>query len=592
MKSFFKKSTFIFIVLIFFSFDISAKEYWVKQGASGDGKSKSSPAGELWKILAGAVRGDVINVAQGEYNGKNGSGEFRIDIPDLTLVGGYNDDFSQRNPFKYLTILRTKKGKRVNYTQVVGGIIGMKYEPGKKYSASGLILDGFVIDGSTRNKYDRYGKLITQSSWKEPLIKLVSTDFYTTVNIKIRNCILVNGYYQGIYVKWWGDQNEVSNTLIVGTMIAGIDNTGTMPGSVSGSPGKVPEAKITMKNNTIAFQWTHDKAQQSRGIKLGSRGSYVIENNVIAYLMKPSGEGIWGTGEGKSALVKGNVFWLTEHPFTGSDDKAQAAVAPDDSDDEEEEEEEGGTSAVAGFTAENNIVKDPGFKLDADYYNSFLKWAAQYDHMNLKKINKDRKLHGFDEIIKIGTHFKTPIPPSEKVWGRKYDLDKLIPNFVSKIKGKGIQVNGPFPTYKERKPNPKILGAVAGKKSEYTKISFDQLRSGSGLKEGMKVKLKIGLGPFKKSWGLSKKGITPVNYIEFIARKSGVTKEFLKEKIPAYIYIGTKAAKRYNKYGHMKVRKKTWKKGKGVWIRGILFKGGYNGQFPYSIVVDYMGKAK
>ena len=64
----------------------------------------------MWKALSKSVRGDVIHVTAGTYNGKGGSGAFIVKVPNLTLAGGYNSDFSKRDPFKFFTIfLRVKK---------------------------------------------------------------------------------------------------------------------------------------------------------------------------------------------------------------------------------------------------------------------------------------------------------------------------------------------------------------------------------------------------------------------------------------------------------------------------------------------------
>ena len=56
-----------------------------------------------------------VFVAQGAYNGKAGQGTWvipAIDNPAATLhiLGGYNDDFSGRQPFSLLSVLVTAEG--------------------------------------------------------------------------------------------------------------------------------------------------------------------------------------------------------------------------------------------------------------------------------------------------------------------------------------------------------------------------------------------------------------------------------------------------------------------------------------------------
>ena len=128
------------IILILINALISAKDIYVRAGANGNG-TKEDPYGYIWLALSKAERGDVIHVAKGTYNGKGGSGSFVINIPNITLVGGYKEDFSERNPFKYFTILERARDYRGDSTGLRDGIIDGTDDH------SGLTIDGFVING-------------------------------------------------------------------------------------------------------------------------------------------------------------------------------------------------------------------------------------------------------------------------------------------------------------------------------------------------------------------------------------------------------------------------------------------------------------
>lgn len=571
----------------------TADTYWIKAGASGKGKSQEDPAGVLQPLLAKAERGDVFRVAQGEYNGRDLKGEFALEVPDLTLVGGYNDDFSERNPFKYPTVLRRKEGVKTNYTEVLDGIIGIDpnaHADGRKVGCSGLILDGFFFDSGTRNVYIGPGPRLAQGgSWKEPIIKLVTSDNTMTANITIRNCVFLNCYYQGIYVKWWGDRNEVSNCLFVNCSIAGIDATGAM-----GAKDGLPEASLLVKNNTLAGFYSHDKAAMALGVKPGSKGQYQVVDNVFAFLSAPSNNGVGPYNEDSMAIT-GNVFFFTGDAEKIMRDQGNAAALDDDDDDdeeeeaeeEEEEEDDGGSGGATGVSG--NVNQDPGFQMDNDWFDALTSFGIVFNKFKADAMNAYRATLGMEER-KSGGGFGGR--PDFKAFMRPYPRDDwaAIPtHFTSKIEGKGFQVEGPFADYEERPCE--LPGAVPGGKDEYEKISWDDLVGRSKYKQldGKKVKFKIGFNPRKETYTLSKDGIGPHDYIAFEGRKPGNKNQNMSEKVMCYVVIGTKAANRFNEYGQKSKRQKSW--ADGAWIRGVIHATG-SGKTPYTVVVDYVGKVK
>ena len=568
---------------------VHSKEYWVKAGSSGDGQSKQSPSARLQPLLASAHRGDMFHVAQGEYNGRDLTGEFSIDVPELTLIGGYNDDFSTRNPFKYPTVLKRKKGVRTNYTNVVGGIIGQKpdaHKNGQVFSASGLIIDGFFLDGTSRNVYSGPGPHLGQGgSWKEPLMKMTSATEFSTANMKIRNSVFVNGYYQGIYVKWQGDQNEVTNNLFVNCSIAGIDATGALP-QRSGTGGQYPETKLLVKNNTIAAFYSHDKAQMAHGFKAGSNGMNRVENNVFAYLSQPAS----GVVRNSNTSVIGNVFWFTNDAEKLLRDQDIVNSSAGSNDDEEEEEEEGSLDNVA--LTSGNLNQAPGFTktMDPEFFNALTSFGIVYNKFKQEPMNKVRTTLGMT-ARESGRGFDGH--PEYAAFMRPYPTEDLaaIPTaFVSDIKGKGIRIDGPFETYTPRTEWQKLAGAVAGKKIEYQEIKWQDLKGKTNAQnlDGKKVKFKVGFNPNKiGSSAFKLNGINAVNYIALELRMPGSSNENVSQKIMAYTVQGSKPSERFNNYGSKQMRKKTW--AKGVWVRGVIHAKG-SGSYPYSLVVDYIGK--
>mgnify|MGYP006281808647 CR=1 FL=1 len=176
------------LLLVIFVSSSMAGDIWVKAGASGRGKSKSDPYGELWKALQRATRGDVIHVAQGVYHGKGGSGHFTCKVPNLTLVGGYNDDFSKRDPFEFFTILERAEDYRGDWTGLPEGIIA-----GDK-DHSNLTVDGFLLNGESRNTYNASRtKIRLKGCYKGTAFQSSSK------NTRLLNSIIINPCGTGVY---------------------------------------------------------------------------------------------------------------------------------------------------------------------------------------------------------------------------------------------------------------------------------------------------------------------------------------------------------------------------------------------------------
>lgn len=565
-------------------------EWFVKAGGAGDGQAADKPAGDLAAILALCRRGDLVKVAGGEYHGRGGSGEFCVSVPNLTICGGWNDAFTERKPFEHFTVLRrAPDAKGFNYTNTMGGIICTPpdaHGEGKITSCSGLIIDGFVIDGSTRNSYNNTNSLQAQGSWKEGLIKLTSATAFSTANIKIRNCILFNAFNTAVEIKWMGDQNEVTNCLIFNNTIGAIDLR-AMQAAFKGPQAvkDFPATQVAVRNNTLAFNWDHDKAAMGCGILLtGHDGKAVIENNVLAFLTGVTRAALHGLSP--SDVVKGNVLWVT-----GDGEalvKAQTTAAQTGGGRRDEEEEEGGGAAPSANVADN-VVADPGFdaRVDKDWLTCFTGFGVKFSKARPEELNPARAKHGLPPVEGPSV----ALPPTEQSYMKKYpanDLAGLVKAFACDVAGKGFRADAPLETYASRE-GPEPLGALGGKSGEYREIQFADLEKGAANapKEGEKVKLKVNLRELANRWQGHHPAVQGLDYMHFEVGKPGVTGN-TPFKMFAYAVRGSQAGNRYNEFGSSGARAQTKD---GIWVRGMVFPTGNpaNNQVPWVMIVDYVG---
>lgn len=525
----------------------AVSEYWVKAGAAGDGTSRQNPSGKLHDLLAKAKRGDVFHVARGEYYGRADTGEFAVNVPNVTIVGGYDDGFGARNPFKNLTILKRKPGVNTDYTKTLGGIIAMDPEAhatGRIASCAGLILDGLILDGATRNDYAPQDKrLIANGSWKEPIVKLLASDAFMAANVKFRNCVVINGYYQGIYVKWHGDQNEISNCLIVNNMIYGIDMTGAQPERTS-PEGHMAGASILIENNTVGYNWANDKSGSGQGMLLKGGGKVV--NNIIAFLQGTRAAFVVSP---EPRTVSGNVIWVTAETDSGQ-------------------------------IPEGAEKADPGFLPELNYFESFTGNAAKFGTIPLDVVNPQRTARGLKTIDKVGA----ASAPENVAYGKEYPVNAdLFAAFASKIPGKGFRTDVSFPSYAPRDAG--LQGMKAAAPGEYQEVTFEQLKGkgNASALDGKRVKIRAGFNPRMMGRWLPKYGFSAVDHVAWELRKPGSSQENVSEKIMAYALIGSPASNRFNEVGSKTARKNTWSS--GVTVYGILYAEG-QGSYPWSLLVE------
>ena len=248
------------------------RDWFVRAGATGGDGSRDRPFKDPFQALERCESGDTIHVAEGEYAGKLRVGVWKIDVAHVALLGGYDVNFKERNPWSHPSLLHCPadfKGRRGGCT-----IEG-------EDDHAGTIVDGFVFDKKLNNRYGKNGDLLHGESDKTEHVALSSRDCV------VRNCVFVNGAGGALRVA--GGQ-LVENNIFINHHGQTID--------VKGGDSSAP---CVIRANTVVFSW------DSRfGKGRGARG----------HLLK-----IW---PGMRAVVRGNIF-----EFADNDAIQQASDARD-----------------------------------------------------------------------------------------------------------------------------------------------------------------------------------------------------------------------------------------------------------------------
>jgi Periplasmic copper-binding protein (NosD) len=237
----------------------SGRDWYVRAGESqGDG-SREHPFRDPFQALEKAGAGDRINVSEGDYGGKLKSGKWVVDKPWLALLGGWNRDFTTRDPWRTPTVLQWPADSK---TRGQGALLEGSGDH------TGLLVDGFVFDRRTLNAYDADGFLDPGHSDDAEHLWVVSP------HSAVRNCTFVNGA---------GGAVRLSNAVTFeNNLIANVWHTAIR---VTGGFGARP---ALIRNNTVLFVFErrfHDPSTSSGvGIVLEPFAGAQLEGNVFQYI--------------------------------------------------------------------------------------------------------------------------------------------------------------------------------------------------------------------------------------------------------------------------------------------------------------------
>jgi hypothetical protein len=314
------------------------RDWYVRTGESAGDGSRERPFRDPFQALERAGPGDRIHVAEGEYGGKLKSGRWVVDERHVALLGGWDRDFRNRDPWSTPTLLQWPPDSK---TSPQGPLLEGSGDH------AGLVVDGFVFDRRTTNKYDAEGFLEPSGSPDDPHVRVSSPG---TV---IRNCTFVNGAGAAVRMS-----NAVTfeNNVVANVLDAGIEVTG----GVGTHPAQI-------RDNTILFVWNprrpHDGSTSSgSGIALGGDVAAVIDGNVVQYV---DNFGVKAASRLTEVVLTRNAFfrnWATFRSTQGTppptvDEKSMHLLGD-----------------LPFRKAEGNVVADGGFEIDPAFY---ARWFAR-----------------------------------------------------------------------------------------------------------------------------------------------------------------------------------------------------------------------
>jgi len=259
--------------------------------------SKEKPFKDLQAAIDAAPSGSTIRVAEGNYLGKMEQGFIEIKDKYLTVEGGWNTGFTQRDFVKHRTMIQP--GADQLGTSGDNSMLNIDYKfNAPAVSLQGLmIIDGIFFNGGEINPYwapipedtrtgtppgvetgqtIEPGATIAKPFAPGSISPRRGIHGYFQGKLIIRNCVFANIYNFGVQLENHGGAWEFYNNLFVSCRMAACEVRGH---------GTIPEDKTSLKfhNNTVLFSWTRTKLMEDMGygFRYMTRMNYDVYDNIF-----------------------------------------------------------------------------------------------------------------------------------------------------------------------------------------------------------------------------------------------------------------------------------------------------------------------
>ena len=425
--------------------------YYVSNAGSAraDGKSAATPKKDLQAVLNlirdNGENGAVVRIAEGNYLGYMNAGYIEI-YNFVTLEGGWNSDFTQRDPMKYITRMEpTEEQLGSNGSKGVIQTNRALDDVMAKMPKGNLIIDGIFINLGLENRYmpadpsdprngcpsDKFetGRMIDAIP---PQVEhqIIHSDGWIAGNVIIRNCVFANGVYFAIQIGSRVGEVEIANNIFISNRygacrIDGGDKNGEL-------------VHVNFHHNTVAFSWCRDKemGDMGYGYECMTKVNCDIHHNIFAcnnYAAIARTHVLGGPDKVIEAKRKTNIydnaFFMNaadlQLPPTGGGKWTNVKVAQFEDLDE---------SVLPKVEGNFELKQGDSFiqALDQDYLEAFakLKVVRSSSFDSGSAANQYREAHGLNkqgsETIRVS------------MYGNRYNFDKAISLFGAKS-GYGAQ---------------------------------------------------------------------------------------------------------------------------------------------------------
>ena len=245
----------------------NGKVYYVslERGSARAEGTKDAPMRDVQKAIDKAANGDVIRIARGNYLGNRGWIEIKGKY--VSLEGGWNDDFTERNPTKYITRIQPSVEQRGTIGQ---GLLMIEATSDRN---SRIIIDGLFFDLGLVHEYakadptdERFGcpegcetgRIMPVGNPPNKTTRLIGGK--VAGKLIIRNCMFLNASFNAIIMTNMGGDWEIYNNVFVSNLYASCEINGGLNQNTGAH-----QSTVDFHHNTVLFSWPTTKEMESMG---------------------------------------------------------------------------------------------------------------------------------------------------------------------------------------------------------------------------------------------------------------------------------------------------------------------------------------
>lgn len=397
--------------------------------------TKDAPMKDIQKAVDNATDGDKICIAEGNYLGSLDRGWIEMKGKYVSLEGGWNSNFTERNPVKYVTKIQPNPQTR----GTINGSAGCIHLEGNDRSKS-ITIDGIFIDMGNMNEYRAADPSNPQNGCPQgcetgevkplsnPNVSVRGIGGRLAGKLIIRNCMFTNCTYFGIIMTNSGGEWEIYNNVFVSNFYGAVE--------ISGGLNQQREAhasKVDFHHNTVMFSWTRTKAFEDMGYGYRFRNGcdHNVHHNIFGCNSWSALDAAWiddhmlKPDQKKVLIAEDNRFFMNKAdimiPGGGTNVYAKA--------DRFEEVEQ-----LKGYERNAEIANTSKFKdvIDPAYLKGFasIKVMRTENYDPNSAANQYRSAMGLNQV---GTSNTTV-----SMWGNRYNFEKAK-KFFGAEKGYGAQ---------------------------------------------------------------------------------------------------------------------------------------------------------
>lgn len=260
-----------------------------------------------------------VLIAGGDYLGKAGAGMYivpQIKNPQGTLriIGGFSDDFSERQPFRNLTKLTTNEGRNQAILQL-----------SRQSQLKELVISGLLFDAAPSNRYDAETNSILKGSSRT--VPLINFGILMTDHLVLADNIFINGAH-GAFDPYIAPASadtvvDITNNYFINTI-----KTLQIGAGIGYRNNVVKE--VNLRHNTFLLNWPYNPDTTSSNVSAvtlyhrdGAR-QLNIEDNIFAYNPGGAMQHDWVEGRMPAISLRRNLFFMNAGLF--ADGNADAGV--------------------------------------------------------------------------------------------------------------------------------------------------------------------------------------------------------------------------------------------------------------------------